>query len=106
MRNGRLLSGTFRAMAGLGTRQYGVMKPHAGKSPGFSVDTQSKMGHISKGQLITDSSWKKWRVGFVVVGLPCLILGHVNAFGLVDPEEHKRPEFVAYEYMRTRTKVC
>merc|ERR1712142_556305 len=51
-----------------------------------------------------DSGWKKWRNAFVFIGIPCIILGHVNAFGLSDPEEHARPEFIAYDHMRTRNK--
>merc|ERR1712038_734215 len=51
-----------------------------------------------------DSGWKKWRTAFFIVGIPCLVVGHLNAFVLADPEDHKRPEFVPYEYMRTRSK--
>merc|ERR1712226_387270 len=48
--------------------------------------------------------WTKWRNLFFFIGVPALIASHFTAFVFVDPEEHKRPEFVPYEYMRIRTK--
>ena len=49
--------------------------------------------------------WTKWKNLFFFIGVPALIASHFTAFVFVDPEEHKRPEFVPYEYMRIRTKV-
>lgn len=38
------------------------------------------------------------------VALPAIGLGMVNAY-LAHMEHHDRPEFVAYDYLRVRTKV-
>merc|ERR1711974_462709 len=51
-----------------------------------------------------ESGWTKWRTAFFLVAVPAIIGGHLSAFVFVDPEEHKRPDFVPYEHMRIRTK--
>merc|ERR1712168_944739 len=52
----------------------------------------------------SDSGWTKWRTAFFLVAIPSIVAVHFSAFVFVDPEEHKRPEFRPYEYMRVRTK--
>ena len=54
--------------------------------------------------------WKRWRGIFFVVAVPAIILGHVSAFQpMFFPTEgqdpHARPDFVAYDYLRVRSKV-
>merc|ERR1712158_255285 len=53
--------------------------------------------------------WKTWRKIFYVVGVPAIIIGHYAAFRpMLFPREgedpHARPDFVAYDYLRIRTK--
>ena len=48
---------------------------------------------------------KLWKNMFFLGAIPVIILGHVNAFLLTDPNAEHRPEFVPYEYLRIRTKV-
>jgi hypothetical protein len=50
------------------------------------------------------AAWKKWRVLTFVLGIPALVLAHVNAFG-PGAEHPQRPPFVKYEYLRIRSKV-
>jgi len=50
-----------------------------------------------------EDGWKMWRNMFFVVGVPVIILGHVNAFAGMS-EEHARPEFIPYDHLRIRTK--
>jgi len=69
-------------------------------SRAFSTTAQRARAQAPHG----DSTWKKWRAATFLAAIPVLIVGHLNAFVFVDPEEHKRPEFVPYEHMRTRTK--
>ena len=55
--------------------------------------------------IFSESSYTKWRTMFFVIAVPAMIAAHLSAFVYVDPESHKRPEFVPYEYLRMRTKV-
>merc|ERR1711962_1147390 len=50
-----------------------------------------------------EHGWKLWKNVFFFGCIPVIILGHVNAFGMDDGSPH-RPEFVAYDYLRIRTK--
>ena len=47
--------------------------------------------------------YKLWKKIFFFAACPIIVLGHVNAFGM--GEEHARPEFIEYDYLRIRTKV-
>jgi hypothetical protein len=51
--------------------------------------------------------WKMWRNLTVFVAFPVIVLAHINAFmpHADGHEEKTRPDFVAYEYLRIRTKV-
>ncbi len=42
---------------------------------------------------------------FFFGAIPVIVLGHVNAFLMVDPNQAERPEFAPYDYLRIRTKV-
>ena len=48
-----------------------------------------------------------WRNLTIFVAFPVIVLAHINAFmPPADGHEVKhRPDFVAYEYLRVRTKV-
>merc|ERR1712106_618100 len=48
--------------------------------------------------------WKMWKQCFFFVGIPVIILGHVNAFGMSDGSAHEPPPFVPYGHLRVRTK--
>ncbi|CAH2265064.1 cytochrome c oxidase subunit 6A1, mitochondrial-like [Pararge aegeria] len=47
--------------------------------------------------------WKLWKNLSFFVAVPAIGLGMVNAY-LAHQEPHERPEFVAYDYLRIRTK--
>ena len=51
--------------------------------------------------------WKMWKKLTLYVAFPVIILAHFNAFlPAADGHEEKiRPDFVAYDYLRIRTKV-
>lgn len=49
---------------------------------------------------------KLWRNLSLFVALPAVALCMLNSYVLTKEEGHVRPEFVPYEYMRIRTKVC
>ena len=49
--------------------------------------------------------WKMWKKAFFFAGIPVIILGHINAFGMSDGSEHAAPEFIPYDHLRIRTKV-
>nr|ACO11771.1 Cytochrome c oxidase polypeptide VIa-liver, mitochondrial precursor [Lepeophtheirus salmonis] len=44
-----------------------------------------------------------WKKIFLFVGIPAIVLGHINAFALPGDHEH-RPEFKPYPYLRIRKK--
>ncbi|CAK1551210.1 unnamed protein product [Leptosia nina] len=48
--------------------------------------------------------WKFWRGISFFVGFPAVGLGMLNVYLAHQEEHHERPPFVAYEYMRIRTK--
>ncbi|CAF4932315.1 cytochrome c oxidase subunit 6A1, mitochondrial-like [Pieris napi] len=48
--------------------------------------------------------WKFWRGISFFVGFPAVALGMLNAYLAHQEEHHERPPFVAYEYMRIRSK--
>jgi hypothetical protein len=50
-------------------------------------------------------SYKLWKKMFFFGAIPVIVLGHVNAFLMVDPNQAERPEFAPYDYLRIRTKV-
>eukprot|EP00094_Tigriopus_californicus_P010685 TCALIF_10304-PA protein Name:"Similar to Cox6a1 Cytochrome c oxidase subunit 6A1, mitochondrial (Rattus norvegicus)" AED:0.09 eAED:0.09 QI:0/0/0/1/1/1/2/0/94 len=54
---------------------------------------------------LLDEGWKRWRKITLLVGVPAIILGHVNAFWPSEEDKVHRPEFVAYEYLRIRKKA-
>jgi hypothetical protein len=48
---------------------------------------------------------KLWKNMFFFGAIPVIVLGHVNAFFMADPNAAHRPEFAPYDYLRIRTKV-
>jgi hypothetical protein len=50
-------------------------------------------------------SYKQRKKMFFFGAIPVIVLGHVNAFLMVDPNQAERPEFAPYDYLRIRTKV-
>ena len=68
------------------------------KSAGLVQARNMSAGHSADG-------WKMWRNCFLFVGIPVIVLGHVNAFGMSDGSEHEAPPFVPYDHLRIRTKV-
>ena len=67
------------------------------KSAGLVQARNMSAGHSADG-------WKMWRNCFLFVGIPVIVLGHVNAFGMSDGSEHEAPPFVPYDHLRIRTK--
>ncbi|KAK3609487.1 hypothetical protein CHS0354_022247 [Potamilus streckersoni] len=49
-----------------------------------------------------ESSMKRWKYLTFFVALPGISLCYYNAF--IVGEEHSRPDFIEYEYLRRRTK--
>ncbi|XP_050350623.1 cytochrome c oxidase subunit 6A1, mitochondrial-like [Nymphalis io] len=48
--------------------------------------------------------WKLWKKLSFFVGFPAVGLGMLNAYLGHQEASHERPPFVAYEYMRVRSK--
>merc|ERR1712204_127074 len=55
---------------------------------------QAKTASTSLGQVRSMSAghdpdgWKMWKKMFFLVGIPVIVLGHVNAFGMADGSAH------------------
>lgn len=54
---------------------------------------------------ISLGGYKLWKKMSFFVALPAIALGMLNAYLAHQEEHHERPEFVAYDYLRVRTKV-
>merc|ERR1712113_876457 len=80
-----------------GARSYVKFLQQA-KSSGLVQARNMSAGHSADG-------WKMWRNCFLFVGIPVIVLGHVNAFGMSDGSEHEAPPFVPYDHLRIRTKA-
>uniref|UniRef100_UPI000D40D579 hypothetical protein n=1 Tax=Vibrio vulnificus TaxID=672 RepID=UPI000D40D579 len=48
--------------------------------------------------------WKLWKRLSFFVGIPAVGLGMLNAYLAHQEEHHERAPFIAYEYMRVRSK--
>ncbi|XP_023952728.1 cytochrome c oxidase subunit 6A1, mitochondrial [Bicyclus anynana] len=48
--------------------------------------------------------WKLWKRLSIFVAGPAIGLGMVNAYLAHQEAPHERPEFIAYDYLRIRTK--
>merc|ERR1711892_995085 len=73
---------------------------------------QAKTASNSLGQVRSMSAghdpdgWKMWKKMFFLVGIPVIVLGHVNAFGMADGSAHIPPPYVPYDHLRIRTKLA
>ncbi|OWR54511.1 cytochrome c oxidase subunit 6A1, mitochondrial [Danaus plexippus] len=48
--------------------------------------------------------WQLWKRLSIFVAVPAIGLGMLNAYLAHQEEHHERPPFVAFEYLRVRTK--
>merc|ERR1711892_262828 len=73
-------------------------------------EAQIQHQHVHPGQVRSMSAghdpdgWKMWKKMFFLVGIPVIVLGHVNAFGMADESAHIPPPYVPYDHLRIRTK--
>ncbi len=51
-----------------------------------------------------EGSYKLWKKMFFFGAISVILLGHVNAFLMVDPNQAERSQFAPYDYLRIRTK--
>merc|ERR1719273_2482488 len=79
-------------------------KPDKHSERKFSTSSSRMSAHE-----VHPDEWKRWKGVFFFVGVPALVLGHFNAlrpifFPREGEDPHARPDFVAYDYLRIRSK--